>query len=230
MKSFFYFIQLFLILISFNYLSAQCEYDDVQDVKYFSNAELKTRWKVISADLGMKSILKELSTKNMKEISDKESSYGFKCKAIQNNKIVEAEFFTKDFYDKMNNSYASIIWKVVGKKVYKAYILFPKLAKDKDIFDALEQGEEFYCDGQNNIQLAHSWRKCFKKCVFKRCPLWCGAAIGTCAGAIGTIATAVAIGTGGLGAAAFPQALAAFGICAGVSCGLCFATCAIGCE
>jgi len=217
---FLFFTILFSILTTHLYSQEEC--NSIQELKIYSDADLKVKWnKLRSTDSGIKVLYSDLKSKGFEKFDIKGTNWGFKGITQSENKIVDAEFFAFDFINKSKTQLVSLIYRKLGKNIYKDYIFFSK--GHKDFFDGLDTAEEYFVDGNDKIQIAQSWRKCFKKCVFKKCPGWCGAAIPVCA-------TATAVVVAATGGATFGAAVGMFAGCAGISCGICMATCAIGCE
>jgi hypothetical protein len=210
----------------------------------FSETEMKGQWETMNRDKGWKELVKEAERKGFKRIE--RSSWGFKGKLIntKTGKSEEVLFCAYDFYSpsaikEKTYQTCSMVWRKVGKDVYKAYIVFPKGESNKE--KSFAAAEEWFADEAGKVQKAHSFNKCFKKCidggkhkvtvetifgnvrVTADCKNSCLAAVAVCGG----VTAILEVATGGLGT---PVLIATFGICAGVACGQCFAMCALGCS
>jgi hypothetical protein len=175
--------------------------------------------------LAMKPLRNELQSKGFVRLITPGSSYGFTGNHKDaDGKMAEVEFYAYDYYNKATNQMGSLIWRNNGKSVYKAYLIFP--AGEKDFEKALESSVEMYLDATGKIQKASSFGRCWRRCVFKNCVTWCVGSISLCAAATATLAIASAGPTAGIGVGA---AVAIFAGCAGITCGTCFAVCAVGC-
>jgi len=190
----------------------------IQDLKVLSRTDMENVWKSVMADAGFKNLYKEVSKKGFtraKETKEVGNAYGFICKTQMGKEIVKGEFYTFDFISNDGKQACSMIWQKKGNVTYKAYVLLAK--GQKDFFDSFDMGDEWYADEKGDIQLAHSFKKCFKRCVLKHCPGWCVGAMAGCG-----IAAASLLETG-------PGAAAFFMACAGSFCATCMAVCALGC-
>lgn len=188
-------------------------------------AELQAKFNSLSGEAGMKVLQSELTGRRFSKLSTEGTSYGFTGTfSDETGKVVPVEFYAFDYYNRSTHQMGSIIWRNNGKSIYKAYLTFK--AGEKDFGDAMETSVEMYVDGNNKIQKASSFGRCWKRCVFKNCVGWCVGAISICAAATATLAIASAGPTAGIGVGA---AVAIFAGCAGVTCGTCFGVCAVGC-
>ena len=190
-----------------------------------SAEELKTKFENLSGRADIKVLKTELKGKGFDKLSAGEATYGFTGTFKDSSgKSLAVEFYAFDYYNKTTNQMGSLIWRNDGKSVYKAYLTFP--AGEKDFARAMDESQEMYVDANNKVQKAHSFGKCWKNCVFKHCKSWCIGSIAICAAATATLAIASAGPTAGIGVGA---SVAIFAGCAGISCGLCFGVCAVGC-
>jgi len=210
----------------------------------FTEEEMKTQWQSFSADKGWKALMKEVEAKGFKRIE--RSSWGFKgeLKNIVTQKSEDVMFCAFDFYNpatikEKTFQTCSMIWRKVGKDVYKAYIVFPKGVSEKE--KAFAGAEEWFADNEGAIQKAHSFNKCFNRCInggrhsvavdtkfgsvhiTADCKSQCLSAVAVCGG----VTAILEVASGGLGT---PVLIATFGICSGIACGQCFAMCALGCQ
>jgi len=205
---------------------------------------MKEQWQGFNKDKGWKELMKQTEEKGFKRIE--KSSWGFKgtLKNASTGKSEEVMFCAFDFYspgaikDKSFQT-CSMIWRKVGKNVYKAYIVFPKGESNRD--KSFAAADEWFANDEGKVEKAHSFNKCFKKCidggkhkvsietligsikVTADCKSQCIGAVAVCGG----VTAILEIASGGLGT---PVLIATFGICAGVACGQCFAMCALGCS
>lgn len=210
----------------------------------FTEEGMKEQWQSFNRDKGWASLLKEAEQKGFKRIE--KSSWGFKgtLKNVVTGKSEEVMFCAFDFYspsaikDKSFQT-CSMVWRKVGKEVYKAYIVFPKGESNQQ--KSFAGAEEWFADASGEVQKAHSFNKCFNKCinggkhnvtvktvfgsisVTADCKSQCIGAVAVCGG----VTAILEVASGGLGT---PVLIATFGICAGVACGQCFAMCALGCS
>lgn len=205
----------------------------------FTADEMTGNLKRFGADNGWMALEKEMMGKNFKRINSDKASWGFKGTMLDENGMKHnVVFCAYDYYNPKEKAgqASSMIWRKVDDKVYKAYIVFP--AGEKDGAKALANSEEWFADDNGKVQKAHSWNKCFTKCieggkhkvkidgigsVTANCKNSCLASVAVCAAATG----AIALATGGL---TIPWAVGIFGVCAGVGCGQCLAMCALGCS
>jgi hypothetical protein len=176
--------------------------------------ELNKKFQTLSADTEFKLLASGLKEKGWNRITESAASYGFTgtLRDSASKAEVPVEFYAFDFYNKATGQAGSLIWRSNGKSIYKAYLLFK--AGEKNMGKALEEAVEMYAEG-GKIQKASSWRTCFRSCASRKCPSFCFQAAIFCAG----------------GVLASPGAGVAIWIaCAGISCGLCFAVCALNCS
>ena len=209
----------------------------------FSEAGMKEQWLTFTKDKGFVELLKQVEAKGFKRIE--QSSWGFKgvIRNIATGKAEDVMFCAFDFYSPSAISQktfqtCSMIWRKVGADVYKAYIVFPKGVSDRQ--KGFEGAEEWFADANATVQKAHSFNKCFNNCInggrhsvsvttkygsmkaTADCKSQCITGVIACGG----VTTILQIASGGLGT---PLLIATFGICSGITCGQCFAMCAIGC-
>ncbi len=221
-KNFKLFLTLLGITIMSTSLYAQedCNNNSIQQLKVFNSKEMDAKWKEFSADAGFKNLFSEVTKKGFSKMDIEGTYWGFTGKTQQENKIVDAVFCAYDFISKDKTQSCSMIWRKIGNDIYKAYIIFP--SAQKDFFTAVENSQEWFAGSNNEIQVAHSWKTCFRKCTLKSCPGWCLAAVPVCA----AVPAAIAVATGGIG---LGPAIGIFAACAGISCATCMAICMIGC-
>ena len=210
----------------------------------FSEESMKLQWLGFTKDKGWGELLSQVEAKGFKRIE--RASWGFKG-VLKNNvtgKAVDVMFCAFDFYNpsaigQKSFQTCSMIWRKVGNDVYKAYIVFPKGVQDREKSFAL--AEEWFADATGTVQKAHSFNKCFNRCInggrhsvavktifgsmtaTADCKSQCITGVVACGG----VTAILELASGGLGT---PVLIATFGICAGVTCGECFAMCALGCA
>lgn len=234
-------IGLFILMLA-NALYAQDK--NLLTQKDFSPEEMKKMWAQFSSDPGWSALMKDVAAKKFKQLN--KSSWGFSGEVVDaNGKKQEVLFCAFDFYNP--NSKAgqgcSMIWRKVGKEIYKAYLIFPE--GEKDIKTALANSQEWFADEKGEVQKAHSWGKCFLACVktsgqapgldidikdgkvkvgtstFKiNCATQCFTGAIVCSG------VAAGVAASGVGV---PFAIAILATCTGVTCGSCISLCALGC-
>ena len=210
----------------------------------FTEEEMKKQWKMFEKDKGWKELIKKTEEKGFKRIE--KSSWGFSGKLTDPNtkKSEDVMFCAFDFYspsvkEKKSFQTCSMIWRKVGRDLYKAYIVFP--IGESSTEKSFDLAEEWFADAGGKVRKAHSFNKCFRKCtnggrhnvsvetffgkinVKADCKTSCLSGIAVCGG----VTAILELATGGLGT---PVLIATFGICAGVACGQCFAICALGCS
>jgi len=213
---------------AFNVHAQNCNYSKMVNTKVFPIEVLEKKWDTYIKDPGFKALLDEVKSQGFIRIAKNEkAAWGFDAKFISDTLLgtsqQEAEICSFDFYRKTEKDVQmfTMVWRKVGGTVYKAYILFPE--GEKNIETALNRSTEFYADENNKIQKAHSFGKCWAKCVFKRFnAVACTGAMAACGGA------AAALTVAGIGVTT-PTALGIFGACAGVFCLAPLAICAAYC-
>ncbi len=194
-----------------------CNYSKVVNTNVFNISTLEKKWEGYIRDAGFKALLDEVKSQGFIRIDKNEkAAWGFDAKYISDSVLgtseQNAEVCSFDFYRKTTGGVqmCSMVWRKVGGTAYKAYIIFP--VGEKDFSTAMDKSTEFYADDNNKVQRAHSFGKCWSKCVFKRFSATnCAGAMAACGGA--------AAGLVGLGiGVTTPIALGIFGACAGVFC------------
>lgn len=208
--------------------SQNCNYSKVVNTNVFSIDILEKKWEGYTKDMGFKLLLDEVKKQGFVRIEKNEkTAWGFDAIYISDSVLgtseQNAEVCSFDFYKKTATGIqmCSMVWRKVGGTVYKAYIVFP--VGEKDFTTAMDKSTEYYADENNKIQKAHSFGKCWSKCVFKRFSASnCAGALASCGGASAAL---VALGIG----ITTPIALGIFGVCAGVFCLSPLAICAAYC-
>jgi hypothetical protein len=208
--------------------SQYCNFSKVLNTTPFTVSELESKWQTFTSDPGFK-ILADAVTKQgfIRIAKNEKTAWGFNSKYISDSvlgtSVQEALVCTYDFYRKTTSGIqmCSMVWRKVGGTTYKSYIVFP--VGENDFYTAIEKSTEFFVDENNTIQQAHSFGKCWARCVFKRFSATnCAAAMAACgAAAAGLVALGIGVTT--------PIALGIFGGCAGVFCLAPLAICAAYC-
>ncbi len=205
-----------------------CMFSKISNSNQYKIDKLESKWQAYLNDPGFKTVTDYVKKLGFVRINNNEkAAWGFEAKFVLDTTLGTseqyAEFCGFDFYKKTDKGVqmCSVIWREVGNTIYKACIIFPE--GEKDPKTALEKSQEFYADKDNKLQLAHSFGKCWAKCVFKRTSSTkCAAAIVVCGAAAGGLVAA------GLGVST-PFAIGAFSVCAGWVCILPLAICAAYC-
>jgi hypothetical protein len=221
---------LLVILTSVMYQaqSQNCNFSKVVSTKPFSINELESKWQTYTKDAGFKILADAVAKEGFIRIAKNEkAAWGFAAGYISDSVLgtsqQEAEVCSFDFYKKTADGIqmCSMVWRKVGATVYKAYIIFP--VGEKDFATAMDKSTEFYVDENNSIQKAHSFGKCWAKCLFKRFSATnCTTAMAACgAASAGLVAAGIGVTT--------PIALGIFGGCAGIFCLAPLAICAAYC-
>ena len=215
---------------------------DLTDIKILTEKEMSDYWSKFSQDPDIVALTKDLNEKKYKKLKIKEAAWGFEATTIsENGKKEKAIFCCFDYYNpqsKNGGQGCSLIWRQVGKQIYKAYMIFPE--GEKNMQKAFENSVEWFAKN-GKVQKANSWGKCFVKCISTgntvvdfegfwgkvkvktNCKNGCLGAVAICGG----VTAIISVATGGVG---LPAAAAIFFGCAGVACGTCFAACALGCT
>lgn len=212
----------------FNAKSQNCNFSKVINTNVFSIDVLEKKWTGYTQDPGFKVLLDDVKRQGFTRIEKNEkTAWGFDANYIADSVLgtseQDAEVCSFDFYKKTAGGVqmCSMVWRKVGGTIYKAYIIFP--VGEKDFVSAMDKSTEFYADENNKIQKAHSFGKCWSKCVFKRFnATGCASAMAACG------AAAAGLTVAGIGVTT-PVALGIFGACAGVFCVAPLAICAAYC-
>lgn len=215
-------------VLAFNAKAQNCNFSKVVKTNVYSISVLEKKWEAYAKDAGFKVLLEEVKKQGFTRIEKNEkTAWGFDATYIADSVLgtseQDAEVCSFDFYKKTaaGVQMCSMVWRKVGGTTYKAYIIFP--VGEKDFVTAMEKSTEFYADENNKIQKAHSFGKCWAKCVFKRFnATGCSGAMAACGAAAAGVAVA------GIGVTT-PIALGIFGACAGVFCLAPLAICAAYC-
>lgn len=222
-------LQLVMCLVMvFNAKSQNCNFSKVTGTNVFSIDVLEKKWTGYIQDAAFKVLLEDVKRQGFTRIEKNEkTAWGFDANYIADSVLgtseQEAEVCSFDFYKKTATGVqmCSMVWRKVGGTIYKAYIIFP--VGEKDFVTAMDKSMEFYADENNKIQRAHSFGKCWSKCVFKRFNATnCASSMAAC-GAVAAGLTVAGIGV------TTPIALGIFGACAGVFCLAPLAICAAYC-
>lgn len=207
-----------VIFSSVSGIQAQnCNFSKVVNTNVFSIDVLERKWEGYIRDAAFKTLVDEVKRQGFIRIEKNEkTAWGFDAKYISDSVLgtseQNAEVCSFDFYKKTATGVqmCSMVWRKVGGTAYKAFIIFP--VGEKDFTTAMDKSTEFYADENNKIQRAHSFGKCWSKCVFKRFSASnCAGALASCGGAAaGLVALGIGVTT--------PIALGIFGACAGIFC------------
>jgi len=215
-------------IISYTGQAQNCNNGKILDHKQFDLRTLESKWDTYVKNPGFKALLEEVKSQGFTRIEKNDkTAWGFKADFVSDAELgtspQEAEVCAFDFYKKTpgGGQLCSMLWRKVGGTIYKAYIIFPE--GEKDAARSFEKSIEYYADENNKIQRAHSFGKCWAKCIFKRFSATnCAGAIVACgAAAAGLTALGLGITT--------PVALGIFGACAGIACLYPLAICAAYC-
>lgn len=210
----------------------------------FSPEEMKKMLAKFSSDPAWSALMKDVAGKKFKQLE--KSSWGFSGEVIDAaGKKQEVLFCAFDFYNPNSKTGqgCSMIWRKVGSETYKAYLIFPEGEKNTE--KALANSQEWFANDKGEIQKAHSWGKCFLKCVqtsgqapgldvdIKKGRVKIGGSTFkiNCAtqcftGAIACSGVAAGVAVSGVGV---PFAIGILATCVGVTCGSCVSLCALGC-
>jgi hypothetical protein len=219
---------LMLVLSYSNTIAQDCMFSKITNSNQYKIDKLESKWQDYLNDPGFKAIFEYVKKMGFTRIAKNEkAAWGFDANFVLDSTLGTseqyAEFCGFDFYKKTDKGIqmCSIIWREVGNTIYKACIIFPEGENDSKI--ALEKSQEYFADKNNKIQLAHSFGKCWAKCVFKRLnSTKCAAAIVGCGAAAGGLTLA------GLGVTT-GFAIGVFAVCASWSCIMPLAICAAYC-
>jgi hypothetical protein len=136
------------------------------NIDFFSHEELNKQWSEFSQNKNWKILEKAVAAKKFSRILNKEASWGFSGTTINDKGEKDSVLLCLfDFLNPANiKQGCSMLWAKVGRKTYKAYIIFPE--GEKDINKKFELTEEWYVDEtKGTINKASSWGRTFKKCV-----------------------------------------------------------------
>lgn len=215
----------------------------------FSNQQLKAKWAEFQKDKAFILLQNEVKKKGFKRVENEKAQWGYEGeltdKSGNTRKVLFCIFdFVKPGNTKNSFQSCAMIWRKVDDSIYKAYVVLPE--NETDIAKGVAASKEWYADDKG-IHEAHSWGKCFLKCVQTggtapnidsdikngklkvggksytiSCPGFCMFSA-VCATTVLTIG--VTLSETGVGLAA---AIIAASAC-GLPCSSCFGMCAIGC-
>lgn len=210
-----------LICIAFA-IKGEAQSDTIYNRKDFTYSEMKANWSNFSNDAAWKVVVAEMKRQGFSLLDNENTMWGMAGYAINPlTRTKEAVVFCAfDFYKKGYDGLASMVWIKKGGKTYKCCITFPQNEKNAD--SAFAKSIEYYVDGNNTLQKAKSFGRCWRRACKANCPSFCLSAITTCGG------VAIALATAGLGITT-PVAIGIFAGCAGVTCGGCLAVQALSC-
>jgi hypothetical protein len=237
-----------MILCTFGRLATAQPAKTLHDAPSLSEKQLAAYWERFTKERDFQALMKDVNQKGFERINAKEAAWGVEGEFIDGKGNSSPFLFcVYDFYHPKSKQGqgCSMIYKRMGNKTYKAYIVFPE--GEKDAQKAMANAKEWFVDAKANVQLANSFSKCFPKCVATggktpgldadivngkvriggktytiSCLGICGFSTALCTTAI----TAIVLATGGIGV---PVAVALLVGCAG-PCATCMALCAIGCS
>jgi hypothetical protein len=220
--------------------------ENTRKIETFTPEQMKANWAKFTQDEGFANLFKDATGKGFEKMTNESAMWGYQgVFKDENGKEQNVLFCAYDFHNPKapKGQGCSMIWKKVGNRLYKAYLIFPEGEKDFD--KAMKGAMEWTVSDDNKVERAHSWGTCFLACVhtngtapninsdikngklivgggsFKiNCTTSCFAGAIVCAAAAGAVA---ATGAG------VPFAIAILATCAGLTCAPCLATCAIGC-
>jgi hypothetical protein len=237
---------LLLIAISAFVFNVRSFGQDEKKIDVFTPAQMRANWEKFSKDEGFSALLKDAKTKGFMQVINEKAMYGYEgVSKDENGKEQPVLFCAYDLYNPKaaKGQGCSMVWKKVGNRVYKAYLIFPEGERDFD--KAMGGAMEWYADDNAKIQRAHSWGTCFAKCVktdgkapgldvdIKNGKVKIGGSTYTltCTTACftGAIACSAVAGIVAASGAGVPFAIGLLLTCAGLSCAPCAALCAIGC-
>lgn len=137
------------------------------NISYFTHDELEKKWSAFTDNKNWKLLEKTVAEKKFQRILNKEAAWGFS--GVTTNDKGEKDSVLVCLFDFLNPANikqgCSMLWAKVGKKTYKAYIVFPE-GETKDINRKFDGTEEWYVDEtKGTINKASSWGRTFKKCV-----------------------------------------------------------------
>lgn len=212
----------------------------------FTSRELRANWEKFTKDRAFAALLQDAKGKGFVQVLNERGMFGYEGTVQDaNGKDQPVLFCAYDFYNPKapKGQGCSMIWKKVGARVYKAYLIFPE--GEKDIDKAMSGAMEWFAEDDAKVQRAHSWGTCFLKCVQTngKAPgldldikngkvklggssftLTCTTACFT--GAIVCTGVAAGVAASGVGV---PFSIVLLATCAGLTCAPCMALCALGC-
>jgi hypothetical protein len=222
------------------------ERENPRKIQTFTAAQMRANFAKFTQDAAFGALYKDARSKGFQQIIREDAMWGYEGVVTDAQGKEQKIFFCAyDFYNPKasNGQGCSMIWKKVGDRLYRAYLIFPEGEKDFD--KAMSGAMEWFAEDDGKVQRAHSWGTCFLKCVhtngtapglsvdikngkllvgtstFKiNCATACFTGAIVCSG----VAAVVAASTVGV-----PFAIAELAVCTGVTCAPCLAACAIGC-
>lgn len=213
----------------------------VNNYKVSTAAEIKTFESSLTKNKVWSQLMALATQKGYIPVNAAQAKFGFtgEWENLTTKTKSPARFFIIDLWNPKNKlgQGASLVYRQANGQTYIALCEFPvgvtngTTALDSCIETTVENGK---------LVPAKSWSRCFRRCAGGQpgkvivdvkggtfsVPGGCGTG---CLGSIAVCGGVTAILTVATGGAAFFPAAITFGICAGVSCGVCFAVCALGC-
>lgn len=133
-----------------------------KSVKFLKSDELQNvLLPKLYSDKSFKVLVDHLQKSNYLVVKDR--SWGYTGSLDVNGKIEEVKLFMFDIVQPKTKQSGTIVWRQIGKQIYKCYLLFDDKSKTWD--DMLAKSQEWYVNSTNKIVKAQSWGKCFRKCV-----------------------------------------------------------------
>jgi hypothetical protein len=217
-----------LVMVSVRLQAQNCNLSKVVNTKVFTLTELESKWASYVKDVEFKTLVDAVTSQGFIRIAKNEkTAWGFDADFVSDTVLgtsaQNAEVCSFDFYKKTSGAIqmCSMVWRKVGGTIYKAYIIFP--VGEADFAKAMEKSTEYFINDNGKVELAHSFGKCWAKCLFKRFSATnCASSMAACG------AAAAGLTAAGIGVTA-PIALGIFGGCAGVFCLAPLAICAAYC-
>ena len=146
------------------------EKDFVFQPTIFTESEMKEMWTKFSNDEDWKALVAQTKEKGFTRILNKEAAWGFKGTLTDDKgEKKNVVFCAFDFVNSKDVSQGcSMIWKIVGKESYKAYLVFPP--GETDVNKKFEKAQEWYAE-KGQVKKANSWGTRFRACVQRGVPV-----------------------------------------------------------
>jgi hypothetical protein len=213
----------------------------VNNYKVSSATELKSFEAKLAKNADWAKLVALATQNGLVPINAKECKFGFtgEWENLSTKAKSPARFFIVDLWNPKSKKGkgASLVYRQANGQTYMALCEYPEgqtngaLALDSCVETTVQNGK---------LVLAKSWSRCFRRCAGGQpgnvivdvkggkfnvpggCGTGCLGSIAVCGGVTAILAVAAP-------PVSFFAAACTFGICAGVSCGVCFAVCALGC-
>jgi hypothetical protein len=137
------------------------------NLNFFTHDELSKKWSEFTTNKNWAILQKDAASKKFSRILNKEASWGFTGTLLNDKGEKDSVLLCLfDFLNPANiKQGCSMLWAKVGKKAYKAYIIFPE-GETKDVNRKFANSEEWFVDeSTGKIVKAQSWGHTFTKCV-----------------------------------------------------------------